>query len=133
MAENGSGLTTKQVRAVQALLTTKGLAEAAQTAQVGERTLARWLTEPVFRAALSQAEGDLLDAATRRLLSLQDSAIGAFEAVLDGEEVSHTVRLRAAQGVLDHLLRLRELRNMEQRITALEQAYARGGGSNGTS
>jgi len=127
MAGNSSGsdnLTAKQQRAVRVLLTSKSVGEAAQLAGVGERTLFRWLTEPPFKAALSVAEGELLDVATRRLLGLQDKAIETFENVLKDEEATQVVRLRAAQAVLDYLLKLRELRNVEQRLTALEQAYA---------
>ncbi len=117
-------LTTKQARAVQALLSAASVVEAARVAHVGERTLFRWLTEPIFRAALSEAEGALLDSATRRLLGLQDTAIETFENILKDEEASQAIRLRAATAVLDYLLKLRELRNVEQRLTALEQAFA---------
>lgn len=118
-------LTPKQQRAVRALLEQKSVGDAAKSIGVGERTLFRWLTDPAFKLALSAAESDLLDAATRRLLSLQDAAIGTFESLLaDGSEASDTVRLRAASAVLDHLLKLRELRDIEQRLTALEQTIA---------
>ena len=125
MADNGSTsgeLTPTQQRAVRALLTSKGVSEAAKLAKVGERTLWRWLLDPGFKVALSAAEGELLDAATRRLLGLQESAIETFEQVLGDASASQAVRLRAAQLVLDYLLKLRELRDVEQRLTALEQA-----------
>jgi len=123
-------LTPKQEAAVRALLTSKNVGEAAGAVGVSERTLYRWLADPDFRAALSVAEGDLLDAATRRLLTLQDDAIGAFEDVLTGgPDVTDTARLRAAQAVLDYLLKLRELRSVEERLTALE---AKVRGDNGT-
>ncbi len=128
MAASGSAdgkLTPKQERAIRALLEHKSVGEAAASIGVGERTLYRWLTDPAFKVALSAAEGDLLDAATRRLLSLQDDAISTFEGMLsDDSEASATVKLRAAQAVLDYLLKLRELRDIEQRLTALEQAMA---------
>lgn len=130
MAGNGSAasdLTHRQQAAVRALLACKSVAEAAQLARVGERTLYRWLADPAFRAALSAAEGDLLDAATRRLLGLQEDAIEVFEAVLKDARVSASARLRAAQAVLDYLLKLRELRDVEQRLTALEQAVGQQG------
>lgn len=122
MAENGSKLSAKQHRALSALLTSKSVAEAAAATGLGERTIYRWLTDPVFRQALSAAEGDLIDAATRRLLTLQGSALDTFEAVLGDATVSAGVRLRAAQAVLDYLLKLRELRDIEQRLQALEAA-----------
>lgn len=128
MAENGTAetaLSAKQQRAIVALLSTKSVAEAAEAAKVGERTLWRWLGEPVFRMHLAGAEADMLDAATRRLLQLQDGAIETVQAIMQDAEASAGVRLRAAQAVLDYLLKLRELRNIEQRLAALEIAYAR--------
>ena len=123
-------LTPKQEAAVRALLTSKNVGEASGAVGVSERTLYRWLADPDFRAALSVAEGDLLDAATRRLLTLQDDAIGAFEDVLTGgPDVTDTARLRAAQAVLDYLLKLREMRSIEERLAALE---AKVRGDNGT-
>ena len=125
MAENGNDLSTKQVRAVQALLSAKNVAEAAERSGVGGRTLHRWLTEDdAFRAALAAAEAELLDAATRRLLCLQGVAIDTFEAVLSNEEASLALKLRAAGQVLDISLKLREVHNFEARMAELERAVA---------
>ena len=94
-------------------------------AGVGERTLFRWRSEPAFRQALAAAEGELLDAATRRLLTLQEAAIRTFQDVLADAQASPGVRVREAQAVLDYLLKLRELRDVEQRLTVLEEAQQR--------
>ena len=122
MAES-TKITTRQHKAILALLSTKSVSEAAQQAAVPERTLWRWLGDPQFRAHLAGAEADLLDAATRSLLQMQGNALETVQTIMQGSE-SDAVRLRAAQTVLDHLLKLRELRNVEQRLTALELAYA---------
>ena len=121
MADNGS-LSARQQRAVAALLASKTVAEAAASAKVGERTLFRWLAEDAaFRAALSQAEGELLATTTRRLLGLQGQALEALEYLLTRGE-SEGVRLRAAQVALELSLKLREQVSIEQRLQALEQA-----------
>ena len=115
-----SELTPQQHRAVSALLSTKSVAEAAAIVHTHERTLFRWLSEPGFRAALSASEGEMIDAATRRLLLLQAGAIEAFEKVLSDPEAGHAMRIKAASEVLNMLLKLRELRNLELRINRLE-------------
>ena len=127
MAEDSKQkLTPGQKRAIEALLSTKSVREAAEAAELGERTVFRYLGDPFFRQQLSAAEGDLIDQATRRLLALQGAALDTFEGVLANEEASDTVRLRAAQSVLDSLLKLRELRNIEARLVALESAIGQG-------
>ena len=128
MARNGTNpaqLSAQQQQAIRALLTTKNVAEAAKKTRVSLRTLWRWLGDPMFRVQLAGAEADMLDAATRRLLQLQEGAIETVQAIMQDGETNASVRLRAAQAVLDYLLKLRELRNVEQRLTALEMAYAR--------
>ncbi len=114
-------LTTKQRRAIAALLTAKSIGDAAHIADVGERTLHTWLADSDFRAALAIEEGAAIDAATRRLIALQDKAVDVFAGILDDVAAKGTTRLRAAQGVLDYLLKLRELRNLEQRLAELER------------
>ena len=124
MAGNGmiGELSSRQQRAIAALLTTKSMSEAASSAGVGERTLYRWLAEDeAFRAGLARAESELLDTATRRLLALQGQAIETLEHLLSSAE-SESVRLRAAQVAIETSLKLRELRDIDQRLTALEQA-----------
>ena len=115
--------TWKQTRAIKALLKYPTIDQVAEAIGVNPRTVYRWLDDPNFKAGLSQAEGAALDLATRRLLLLSDKAIDALESVLDdpAQEGAGNKRL-AAQAVLDHLLKLRELRNVEERIVNLEVA-----------
>jgi len=129
--ENPLALTPKQARAIPALMCARNVADAAKAANVAERTLYRWLGDPVFRLRLNEAEGEAIDTATRRLLQLQDPAIDALDTILQDPEAAPTVRLRAATAVLDYLIRLRELRNVEARLLALEaaQAIEAGGGN----
>jgi len=126
MTDNGK-LTPAQKRAISALLTSRDVRGAAEVAGVGERTLHRWLADdPLFRATLTAAEGEAIDATTRRLVGLQDGAIDTIKALLDDKTTPATVRLRAAAAVLDYLLKLRELRNVEARLAALEAVVAVG-------
>lgn len=126
MATHGSDLTSRQQRAIAALLASKNVSEAAHAAGVGERTLYRWLAEDdAFRAGLNRVEGQMLDTAARRLLSLQEQAVGTLEYLLIQAE-SESVRLRAAQVAIETSLKLRELRDVERRLTALEQMHLGG-------
>lgn len=116
-----------QQSAIRALLQTRTVTDAATLAGVSERTLFRWLADSTFRAALATAEGELLDAAQRRLLALQGKAIDVLDVLLTPEtDIPHGVQLRAAQAVLDSLLKLRELRDLEERLAALESRLTGG-------
>lgn len=128
MADNGTDLTPRQQRTVAALLAARNVREAAKQVKVPERTVYTWLNEPRFRAALYEAEGHLIDSATRRLLAHQDVALTVILHIMADKENAASVRLKAAQAVLDQLLKLRELRNVEQRLTSLEALYAQQSG-----
>jgi phage terminase small subunit len=117
-------LTNRQRKSIAALLSTSNVVEAAKVSKVGERTLYRWLTLPEFRSAVTEAEGEAIDAAARRLIGLQDSAISTIQEVL--AKASAAIKLRAAQTILDYLLKLRELRSIENRLTELEKAVQNG-------
>lgn len=116
------GITRNQKRAITALLTCRNVQDAASKTNLGHRTISRWLAEDeAFQIALSQAEGQAIDAATRQLVVLADEAINTLRDLIKSADATDTIRLRAAQAVLAHLLRLRELRNVEQRLAELER------------
>lgn len=119
MAKTGA-LTPKQRQAIASLLSERDVRGAAKAAGIAERTLHRWLSDAGFRAALVDQEGEIIDQATRRLLDLTEHAIDTLDDIL--QTGNENQRLRASQAVLDHLLKLRELRNVESRLADLEAA-----------
>lgn len=123
MADTGmeKRLTPKQKKTIFALLSTKNITSAAAKVGVGERTIYRWMGDPSFKAGLLSAEGEIIDQATRRLLTLHDQAINVFDQIMSNDACSPGTKLRAAQSILDYLLKLRELRNLESRLAALEE------------
>jgi transposase-like protein len=124
MATNGKEgkIAPHQQRAIAALLNTTSVAQAAQSVGIGERTLYRWMAEDEkFNAALTRAESELIAEATRRLLALQNRALGVIEGVLGNPLAQPATQLRAAALVLDYALKLRELHSVEARLSALEK------------
>lgn len=122
MANSGANLTPRQRRAIAALLTERDIKTAALAAGVGYRSLIRWLDDPLFRAELAGAEGATIDAATRRLLALQAPAIDTIEQTMSDPANTAWLKLKAAQAIVDYSIKLRELRNVEQRLADLETA-----------
>lgn len=120
-------LSPKHNAAIAALIQARSITAASVMAGIPVRTLHRWLNNSEFRAALLAAEDSLIDASTRRLISLADGAIDTLEEVKNDPEASDVVKLRAAQAILDYLLKMRELRNIEARLSELEAAvYGKG-------
>jgi len=120
MSKNDA-LTPRQLRILRALLTKNTVTAAAAVAGVGESTVYRTLSDPVFRAALAQAEGEAVAAAGRRLATLAENALDTVAAVMSNPQAPDAVRVRAAEVVLAHLLKYREIVTFENRLTDLER------------
>ena len=120
MSKNDA-LTPRQLRILRALLTKNTVTAAAGAAGVGESTVYRALSDPVFRAALAQAEGEAVAAAGRKLATLAENALNVLADILANPQAPDAVRLRAAETILGHLLRYREIVTFENRLTDLER------------
>jgi len=116
-------LTTRQHHGITAILGAASVPEAAEASGIPQSTLYRWLDDPLFLAELSRAEGQLIDAAVRRLLNIQKKALAKLEQALDDESTPAGVQVRAAIGVMELLLKLRDLRTVEDRLARLEEVY----------
>ena len=121
MAENKADLLTpKQRRAINALMESRTTREAAKIAAIGERTLYRWLSEPIFRQALQEAENQAAYTTARGLNTGTGQALDVLAGILAGDEISDAVKLQAAKAWIDYFLKTRDYANLDARITALE-------------
>ena len=120
------------MRLIAALLdpVNKTQAAACAAAKVPARTLQNWLVNDAeFLAALRSAEDAAIGEPVRQLTAVAPAAIGVVVELMEDREVSPANRLRAAGQVLDHLSRLRELRDVEHRLAALEAELSRPAGA----
>lgn len=114
-------VTPAQRKAIETMLTTGNMVQAADAAGVNRSTIYRWMADDVFVAALRDAEAEAVQGLSRSLAGLGESAAQALrDALAPNNKI--TVRLRAAEIVTDRLLKLRELVDIEARLKALEDA-----------
>jgi hypothetical protein len=121
MSENRT-LSTKQRKALEALLHSGDASHAAAEAGIARDTLYRWLRQPLFVAVLREAEAQAIDEISRVLIRLSKSAVGTLAQAMAEREGAIGPRIRAADITLSRLLQVRELAVLEDRLTALEQA-----------
>lgn len=119
MADN---LTPKQRKTIGSLLETGNVAQAAQTAGISRDTIYRWMREDDFKAALKNATQETMESLSRSLVTLGTKAAQVLENALDDEELTPAVRLRAVDIAFNRLLQLRELVELEARVSRLEAA-----------
>ena len=115
-------LNDRQRRAIEALLTERTIQAAAARAEIGERTLRRWLDDPAFRAAYTDASRQLLAEAVGRLRAVAGEAVETLRAALSDGLTSN--RIRAATVLLDIAVKV-EVDDLAQRVAELEGSMGR--------
>jgi hypothetical protein len=113
-------LTAKQRQAIEGLLLHGDVSSAAKYAGVHRDTVHRRLKQTSFLAALREAEGQALDELTRILTRLGRTAAGTLAKAMTQETTPAATKVRAADAVLGHILKLREMVTIEERLAAVE-------------
>src|SRR5262249_51169152 len=129
MAGHGEKFGRKKEEAIAALLTQKNIEEAARTTGIGTRTLIRWMKDPEFDAEYRKARRAVFGQCIARLQQGSTAAATTLLKMLIEVGVPASVRVRAAECVLNHAAKAIELEDIEARVAELERAAeaAKGG------
>jgi len=113
-------ITAKQEKAIMELLRNPTVRDASQQAQVGERTLWRWLQEDDFREAYMEARKQAFSRALGLLQQALSEAVLVLKDVMNNPETRDSSRVSSAKAILDTGLKAMELDDLEERISRLE-------------
>jgi len=114
-------ISPRQAKAITALLGLGSVEGAARATGISVATLWRWQrNDPAFASALREARQTALDDAYRLLQGSALVAVLRLKNLLNAR--SEQVQLAAARALLDNALKVAELQNLEERISALEAA-----------
>ena len=108
----------KQERVALLIAAGRSIKAAAAEAECGERTAHAWLDDPRYRSLISELRHRMLDEAVGALAEATNAAVSTLRDLLDDDHGN--VRLRAALGIIDAVVRLRDHVEFERRLTALE-------------
>jgi hypothetical protein len=122
MKGHGSKFGRKQEEAIAALLTQRNVDEAAKSIGVTQQTLLRWMQVPEFDAAYRKARRAAFSQSTARLQQATSAAVSTLLKIMVDTNAPPSVRVRAADSVLDHAKQAIEIEDVEVRVAALEQA-----------
>ncbi len=125
MASDPDRLTPKQTQAVAALLTGATCQEVATSLGITDRTLRTWKQLPAFAAALQEARQEILDGMIGVLLNMTPKAALTLRNLMDCDEAP--TRCRAALGVVDRVIKAFEIKEIVERLAALEGQNAKPG------
>jgi len=121
MTDSRNGISSKQEKAVLALVQEPTIRDAAKAVRVNEVTLYRWLRAPDFQASYRQARRDIMSQAIARLKSCCSTAVQTLQDVMEDEEATAASRVASARAVLELACKAVELEDLEMRIAALEE------------
>ncbi len=115
-------LTPVQERAIIALLNEQTLSKAAAAAEVGQRTLYRWLRKPEFSRAYRQARREAFGQAIALTQRYAPLAVNTLAQVMMDQGAPHHAKVSAAMGLLRFGREGIELDDLAARVEALENA-----------
>ena len=115
------GLTPSQERAVSALLTARSIATAARQANVGERSIRRWLHEDEnFQLKLRRLRDESLSHAAFQLQQGASEAAGVMRDVVKGDTSVDAPRASIIRAAVEFGFRSRVYDDVVERLKAVE-------------
>src|SRR5229473_1846712 len=121
MTGHGQKFGRKKEEAISALLSQRNMEEAARVAGIGTKTLLRWLKIPEFQTAYRQARREAFGQAVARLQQGTSAAATTLLKMMIDPGTPASVRVRAAECVINHANKAIELEDIEARVAALER------------
>jgi hypothetical protein len=116
----GAKVTPRQNKAIEALTQTGQVTQAAAAAGVARKTVYQWLRQDVFIQALDLATSEALAELSRQLVALGSLAADTLRGAMEDTEATPAARVRAADITINRLLQLRQLVDLEERVSRLE-------------
>jgi DNA-binding MurR/RpiR family transcriptional regulator len=114
-------LPAKQEQALAALLANPSVREAAEAAKTSEATLWRYLRDPSFSERYKAARRDVTEHLIMRLQADSTKAARVLLEVAEDTGAPASARVSAARTIIEQALRGAELRDLTDRIEALEK------------
>lgn len=113
-----NALTRRHRLAIEALLQSPTVQDAARLSGIPSRSLYRWLQDPTFRDAYAAAGREALSLTVAKLKSATGAALQTLQECL--ADPSGAVRVSAARCILDTAVRV-DVDDLARRVEALER------------
>ncbi len=121
MRGHGTKFGRKKEAAIAALLTQRNIEEAAKATGVATNTLLNWMKNPDFQAAYREARRSACGQAIARLQQGTSAAATTLLKVLIDQNTPASVKVRAAEIILNHAAKAIEIEDIEARLAELER------------
>ena len=122
MTGHGSKFGRKMEEAIAGLLTQRNVEEAAKSVGTSTRTLLRWMKEPQFQVAYREARRNAYSQAVAKLQQGSTAAATTLLKIMLDQSTPASVRIRAAEAIMNHSSKAIEIEDVEARVPELERA-----------
>jgi hypothetical protein len=122
MTGHGAKFGRKKEEAVTALLVQRNLEDAARAVRISPKTLLRWMREPEFDAAYRRSRWAAFGQSIARLQQGASAAATTLLKTMIDPNTPASVRVRAAECVMNQATKAFEIEDIEARVTELERA-----------
>jgi hypothetical protein len=122
MRGHGTKFSHKMEEAVAAMLTQRNLDEAARVVGISTATLMRWQKLPEFQVAYREARRAAFGQSVARLQQGSSAAATTLLKMLIDPATPASVRVRAAECIMNHATKAIEIEDIEVRVSELEAA-----------
>ncbi|SEL89395.1 hypothetical protein SAMN04487770_12018 [Butyrivibrio sp. ob235] len=114
------GITNKQCKAIQCLLTAPTQEEAAKMAGCSSSTLRRWLDQPEFVKAYQRAQTKLIDSCVMKARNMVSPAFEVLSEIMNDKDNNAQTRVYASRSIIEFSLRLVEINDILHKLESLE-------------
>jgi transposase-like protein len=111
----------KMEAAIAALLTQRNIEEAAKSVDIATKTLLRWMKEAEFQTAYREARRSAYSQAVAKLQQGATAAATTLLKIMLDQGTPASVRVRAAEAVMNHSSKAIEIEDIEARVAELER------------
>src|SRR2546421_469783 len=121
MKGHGAKFERKKEEAIAALLTQRNIDEAAKAVGISTNTLLSWMKVPEFDAAYRGARRAAYGQAVARLQQGTSAAATTLLKTMIDSATPASVKIRAAEVILNHAAKAIEIQDIEARVSELER------------
>ena len=118
-------ISERQRRALPSLLSAKTITEGYELAGISKTQYYAWKKQPAFKAEYERQSNEIVKDSFSNLKRLAAQAVETMGNLLKSK--SAHVRFRAANAIIEHLIKVREQEDISDRIAELERIVEEGG------
>jgi hypothetical protein len=118
MAQNKK-LSDRQLKTIPVILSSRSLTEAGRKANVSRTQLNRWMAQDAFVEELERTRDQMLEGSLDALQAGAKEAVDSLLRLI--RDPAKGIRLKASDRSLFYILKVKELRDIEARLTTLEK------------